>query len=281
MPNTTYIIAEAGSCHDGDFHIATDLTALARDCGAQAIKWQYWSDHNRLADRRRVPQVYRDFYRHYAVPLRWLPELYDIAEAAGLDFMATAFLPEDVAVVAPFVKHFKVASFEASARDLLAAHVEFLKDDIQSGRNRNVIVSRGMGHIVDADIDSGIPWRYYDRLKFLLCTSAYPAPVDQLNLRRLQECEMEAIDGLSDHSDPTLTWTGALAVAAGARIIEAHIRHHRTNLANPDAPHAMSAPQFRDYVRHIRFTEIVLGDGEVKAQPSEGPMMAYRAQSEV
>lgn len=274
----TYIIAEAGSCHDGDLRLATDLVAIARDAGCSAVKFQFWSDPNQLADRRRAPEKYRAIYRQYAMPADWLSTLSHHAERANIGFMCTAYLPADVAVVAPYVTHFKVASFEAQAWDLAEAHVPFLKKDRLAGRDRWLVMSRGMG----ADHASGIPFDLLHAVKFLLCTSTYPAPVGELNLMRLQRSsamDEDVLDGFSDHSDPAMTWTGALAVAAGAEIIEAHVRHPQTNKDNPDAPHAMTWPQLGDYVRHIRFAESALGDGRMRAQPSEHEMAAYKVRT--
>lgn len=274
----TYVIAEAGSCHDGDLQMAKDLVAIARDAGCSAVKFQYWSNPNKLADRRKVPMFYRSIYRDYAIPAVWVPTLAEIAQRANMGFMCTAYLPEDVVFLAEWVAHFKIASFEAQAWDLIEAHVPFLKKDRIAGRDRWLIMSRGMG----ADHVSGIPSDLLHTVKFLLCTSTYPAPVAELNLRRFHRSsalDEDVLDGFSDHSDPSLIWTGALAVAAGAEIIEAHVRHPRTDKMNPDAAHAMTWPQLNDYVRHIRFAESALGDGRMRAQPSEGPMMAYKVRT--
>lgn len=274
----TYVIAEAGSCHDGDLQYATELVAIARDTGCDAIKFQYWSDPDQLAERRRVPEKYRAIYRHYAMPADWVPTLAEVARLGHLDFMCTAYLPQDVAVLAPAVRHFKVASFEAQAWDLIEAHIPYLKQDRNAGRDRWLVMSRGMG----ADHASGIPSDLLQAVKFLLCTSAYPAPLQDLNLRRFHlssALDEDVLDGFSDHSEPAYTWTGALAVAAGAEIVEAHVKHPRTAATNPDAPHAMSWPQLRDYVAHIRFAERTLGDGRMAERPSERPMMAYKVRN--
>jgi len=270
---STYVIAEAGCCHDGDLAKALGLAQAAADVGASAVKYQFWSDPDALADRRRVPSRYREIYRRYRVPAEWLRRLAAEASARRIDFMCTTYLPGDIATVAPFVRTFKVASFEAADAEFIRAHGAYLKD-----RTRDIIISLGMG-AQRPSITIVCGWR----CAYLLCVSAYPAPVGALNLARLHcgddDDEAASYDGFSDHSDPALTWTGALAVAAGARIVEAHLRLDGTDLLNPDAPHAMLPRQFADYVRHIRFAERCLGSSDAGMQPCETEMAQYRVRS--
>jgi N,N'-diacetyllegionaminate synthase len=274
---STYVIAEIGSCHDGDLVNAMRLVDAAKAAGADAVKAQFWSDADKLADRRKVPKQYRELYQRYQVPQEWLTDIWRSCYEQQIDFMCTAYLPEDVAVVAPHVKHFKIASFEAEATDLLDAHLPFIDRDIVDRRPRLVYVSMGMGASVDTVVRHLAHGSRAQRVRFLLCTSSYPAPVETLNLRRFWPCrDWTEMDGLSDHSPPHHTWTGALAVAAGAEAIEAHLRLDATNPRNPDAPHAMTPPQFADYVRNIRFAEVCLSDGRETAFAAEAAMAAYR-----
>lgn len=275
----TYVIADIGACHDSDRELMSQAVRMARACGVDAIKFQWTSDPAAMARRRgrAAEDGYAAVYARYlAWPAALHGELAAECREAGLDYMCTAFLPQDVAVVAAHVRHFKVASFEAEAVDVLRAHVAFLG----GAEKRRMIVSLGMGASASVAHDAtSSRW-----LAFLHCVSSYPAPVDSLNLARLREpideCvsrSVPPVDGFSDHSDPALTWTGALAVAAGASIVEAHLRLHQTDRENPDYPHAMMPEQFHDYVRHIRFAERCLGTGIPAPQPCEEKMMRYRA----
>lgn len=272
----TLVIAEIGACHDGDFDRALSLMAAAKDARADVAKFQFWSDPDRLADRRGVPAHYRAIYRRYRMGPSWLPLLRANSQRIGIGFMATCYLPADVALVAPYVTRFKVASFEAGAADLREAHVPFVTAD--SGKQ--VIVSLGMGGVPYIDAWAN---RFPGHVSFLHCVSAYPAPVEALQLRTLRTAARHGLlHGFSDHSSPDLTWTGAMAVVAGAQIVEAHLRLDDTDPENPDAPHAMTPRQFEDYVRHIRFAEACLGDGTGSAsepQACEQPMAQFRVQS--
>jgi N,N'-diacetyllegionaminate synthase len=264
-----WVIAEGGSCHDGEFHKALALVDAAATSGADAFKAQYWSDPDQLADRRRVPPRYRDIYHRYAIPEQWLADLSARCVERRIKFACTAYLPQDVATIARYTRVLKVASFEAEAPDMVEAMRPY-----RQPLGYLVIVSLGMGA-------SRLQWLETGRvasIKFLRCVSAYPAPCDALNLALLRS---NTYDGLSDHTDPSLTWTGALATAAGAQLIEAHLRVPETITVNPDAPHAMTPRQFAEYVRHIRFAETCLGTdtNALAPLPCETEMAAYRVRT--
>lgn len=275
MTKQTYVIAEAGSCHDGEACKAVALIDAAANAGANAVKFQFWSDPAALAIRRGSGAAYEAIYARYALPHLWLDPMRQFAKGRGLDFMCSTYLPQDVAVVAPYVSHFKVASFEAEAVDLLRAHVPHLADG-----SKWVIVSLGMGASEGQAQEVFRP--HHLQVKYLHCVSAYPAPLDQMNLLRIKTSQSARrfaglqFAGFSDHTDPGETWTGALAVAAGAEIVEAHLRLPTTFRDNPDAPHAMDPQQFVRYVEHIRQASRSMGTGEPVAQPSEAAMSAYR-----
>ena len=190
--------------------------------------------------------------------------------------MATVFLPEDVAVVASHVRHAKIASFEAEDVELWRA---WTRATLFWDVTRWVVVSLGMGARWEPTIEAanmGI------RVRRLHCVSSYPATIESLQLSGLWASwdtdgdRVDPLDGFSDHSDPALTWTGALATAAGASILEAHLRLDDTDPVNPDYSHAMTPRQFAEYVRNIRFCEVALGDGDKRIQPCEKQMAQYR-----
>jgi N,N'-diacetyllegionaminate synthase len=284
----TFVIAECGSCHDGELTKALQLVEAARESGCSAAKFQYWSNPDRLADRRRVPVMYREIYRRYQVPVSWLPVLKEACEARSpwtrglrpIEFMATCYLPDDVATVAPFVRRFKISSFEANDADFLRAHVPFLPGD-ERPVNAELIVSLGMGADYSATLRALDGCYWWSCTKALHCVSSYPAPADAMNLSLLRpspdDDERILYDGLSDHSRHL--WMGAMATAAGAQIIEAHIRLEKTSPDNPDYATAFTPAEFAEYIRNIRFAEQVMGTGEKRLQPCELEMAAYKVKA--
>ena len=266
----TYVIAEPGSTHDGSLEAMLGLVGLAKQIGADAVKFQWLSKAERLCARRRAPE-YLDAYRTIQFPAAWLATLRVACEAHDIDFMCTSYLPEDVHVVLPLVVAGKIASFEASDPHFLALHAEWRKP---------VYVSTGM-LATKAIADLGaVARRHFDEpsdVKFLHCVSAYPAPAEQMNLAVFRPRFYDAIrvdyEGLSDHS--LHPWTGALAVAAGARVIEFHLRADDCDPANAD--YAVSRPPeaAREYVANIRLAETMLGDGAKRIMSAEEPWLRY------
>lgn len=263
-----FIIAEAGACHDGKLKQAVELVEAAREAGCQAVKFQYWSDAKALAARRHA-EVYVAIYQRYALPVDWLEPLARAAEAAGIEFMATSYLPQDVAVVAPYVSRFKIASFEARDRAFLIEHNLF---------DKPVVLSTGMMTMPEVEA-SAAALRHLDAL--LHCCSAYPAPIGEIHLGAIREIRaryqfyMALRVGFSDHT--RLVTTGGLAVAAGADILEVHLRAPGTAKGNPDYRHSLVPKELREYVEFAHTAASMLGDGPKRLMDAEQPMALYRA----
>ena len=115
-----------------------------------------------------------------------------------------------------------------------------------------IYISTGMRVFAIAPLDSS-------KWVVLQCTSAYPCPYNQVNLRASGNC-----DGLSDH---TAGWHVSLAaVALGARVIE---KHFTTGVGGPDKDVALSIREFNLMVKQIRDIEQAMGDGIKKIEEAE------------
>lgn len=256
---TPYVIAEAGSCHDGFLTKAEDMVRMAAAAGADACKFQWVSSVERLAQRRNA-QKYARHYRLIAFDPRWHDRLARKCADVGIDYMCTVYLPEDIPMVAPYVSMFKVASFEAGDEAFIKAH---------TGRGKTVLVSTGM-----LEEEETIRFMGSEEVYALHCVSSYPAPLEAMNLAVLRN---HGFAGLSDHSHHL--WTGALAVAAGARYLEVHFRHPTTAMRNPDFPHAWTLRQLKMYINNARLAATMMGDGVKVMQEAEREMAQYRVKS--
>lgn len=262
------VIAECGSCHDGDFKKALRLIDAARQVGADCAKVQFWSDADALARRRGVPDVYRDIYRRYQVPKAWLTSLARHCRQVGIEFMVTCYLSNDLKRLASLSQRLKIASFEADC-DLVTKALRAVD------ATQQVIVSAGMvddARLCELTALRNRRYKSSSSLAILHCVSSYPVPA--VNAMNLSVIRAYGLDGLSDHSRHASM--GGLAVAAGAEIIEAHLRLDDTDPANPDFATAFTPTEFADYVRNIRFAEAAMGDGVKRLQDCEQPMAAYR-----
>jgi len=246
----TLIIAEVAGCHDGELSKAITLIEQAKDVGADVVKFQWVSNPERLAERRRAPE-YLEAYRTIAFNPQWFPILANHCELMGIDFMCTSYLPEDIRVVNLYVKRFKVSSFEAGDKLFLVTHREF---------DKPLLVSLGMGQE---------PALILPDTSYLHCVSAYPANPRDMNLGILRAGYL----GLSDHTlHPQM---GAYAVAAGAQIIEFHMRLHDTKQTNADYEVAKPKPHAVTYIKNIREVETYMGDAVKRSMPCEKEMERF------
>ena len=262
--HVTYVIGEAGACGDADLtKMLAQIDACAKS-GVDAVKFQWTSDATAMGNRRgrATADGYDLIYRRYVMwDDDWHQHLHDRCVDLGVDYLCTVYLPKDVRVVAPYVSHFKVSSFEAKDTDLHYAVLDQCRD------GKRMMMSLGM--CSDLEIDMlRCSLADVECIDYLHCISAYPTPFSAMNLSSIHR---NRLDGYSDHTFPQLTITGALAVAAGARIIEAHMRLDTTDPLNPDAPHAMTPAQLTDYVQRIRMAEDAMYERNDSAQDSMRP----------
>lgn len=230
------VIAECCANWDRDPEKAFRMIKAAKECGADVAKFQWTSGPEEMQQRRGVDHKYAAIYRKYIhFDSTLLDDFKDYCDQVGIEFMCTVFLPRDIAVIAPLVKRFKVSAFESGWPKFVEAHEKY---------GREIIVSVNPA-------DTQYPWYgggHTKGYRWLHCISEYPTPVDRLQLNVCRK-----LSGFSDHSTSLIT--GGLAVAAGAVIIEKHIRLMDTDPQNPDYGHSLPCDdlyKFHNYVWQIR-----------------------------
>jgi len=148
------------------------------------------------------------------------------------------------------VPAYKVASFEITDIPL----IEYI-----ALKEKPVIISTGIATLADIEEAVNACRRMgNDQIALLKCTSAYPAPLEEVNLRTIPNLAdtFNAVVGLSDH---TLGISASIAsVALGAKIIEKHFILDRT-MGGPDAAFSMEPDEFRSMVEAVRDVEKALG----------------------
>lgn len=260
-----FVIAEAGVNHDGSEERALHLVDSARLAGADAVKFQVFSAGRLVspgaptaAYQRRTAQAAdqgellarleldQDAYRRIAAHCR----------ATDIHFLATPFDPLDLEFLLTLgVPAIKIASTDLTNRPLLTTAF---------GTGLPVLLSTGAA--VRREIDRAVAW--YRRagssapLVLLHCVSSYPTPLAEANLRAIETLGRRygLPVGYSDHT--TSTETGALALAAGAWVIEKHLTLDRT-LPGPDHATSLEPDALADYIARIRQAEAVMGSGQL------------------
>jgi N,N'-diacetyllegionaminate synthase len=118
-----------------------------------------------------------------------------------------------------------------------------------------LVISLGIGFEMDHlnkifDIAS----KYGNKLSFMYANNAYPTPIEDAGIAIVRQLAQDTKYGwgLSDHTKSTLT--PALAVAAGATIIEKHFTLSK-RLPGPDHPFALEPNELKEMIQHIKFAE--------------------------
>ncbi len=258
----TYIIAELSANHNQSFDRAVELVQEAKQCGADAVKLQTYTPdtitvnadgpHFRHAsDSLWAGKRLYDLYREAYTPWDWQPKLKAVADELGLDLFSSPFDPTAVDFLETMgVPAYKVASFELVDLPL----VEKI-----AGTGKPVILSTGMATLAEIAEAVEAVRRVSDAgLALLKCTSAYPAPPAEMNLRTIPHLA-EAFGvpaGLSDHTLGIAV--PVAAVAMGACIIEKHFTLSRAE-PGPDCAFSLEPHEFRAMVEGVRTAEKALG----------------------
>lgn len=272
----TFCIAELSANHNHSLDRALSLVEAAAAAGADAIKIQTYtaasmtidcnSEHFRPQNPLWKDKTLFSLYDEAALPLEWTGPLQTRALELGLDFFSTPFSCEAVDFLESFsVKRYKVASFEV-------IDIPLLRRIAATGKP--VIMSTGMASL--GEIDEAVRTLRQGGttdITLLKCTSAYPAPAEDANLRTIPHlaqafgCRV----GISDH-----TMGSAVAVAAvalGAKVVEKHFTLSRSG-GGPDDSFSMEPDEFRCMVNDIRTVEKALG--QVCYSPTEAQLRSRK-----
>jgi N,N'-diacetyllegionaminate synthase len=260
------IIAEAGVNHNGDYEIAKQLAVVAKKAGADIVKYQtavpelVMSREAPKAEYQKVQtgsgESQLDMARKIHLPLSAYEGLKKYCEEeVGIKFLSTPFDHPSIDLLNGIgMDIFKIPSGEITNRPYLEK-VGALKKEviISTGMSTMDEVKRAFDTLILAGTSA-------DRISVLHCTSDYPAPYSDLNLRAMQTMQRElgCRVGYSDHS--VGIEVSVAAVALGATIIEKHFTLSH-NMEGPDHKASLEPEELQQLVQAIRNVELALGDG--------------------
>ena len=269
----TIIIAEAGVNHNGDISLAKKLIDIAADAGAELVKFQTFKSSKLVtlsAPKADYQSLLTGSSESQYMMLNKLEltesmhhELIAHSHSKGIGFFSTGFDIESIDMLIRLgQERIKIPSGEITNLPLLR-HVGKM--------NKEVILSTGMSDLgeVEKAIDilesSGTQKK---KITVLHCTSAYPAPMIDINLLAMKTIQnkLQIAIGYSDHSEGIEI--SIAAVALGATIIEKHFTTNR-NLPGPDHKTSLEPSELKSMISAIRNIESALGDGNKKLTPSE------------
>lgn len=273
VPGPTLIVAEAGVNHNGDIALAKRMIDAADEAGADIVKFQTFSA-GRLVTSSATKAEYQtqttdraETQRAMLHRLELTPNMHQelIAHCASrrIKFLSTGFDIESVNLLVNLGQSIvKIPSGEITNLPYLRYVGRLCKE---------VILSTGMANLgeVEAALNAlevaGTP---RERITILHCTTEYPTPMTDVNLRAMQTLQ-KAFGlrvGYSDHT-PTIE-VAIAAVAMGATVIEKHFTLDR-RLPGPDHLASLELPELKQMVAAIRNIEQALGDGIKRPTLSE------------
>lgn len=274
-----YIIAEMSANHNQDFDQAVKILHAAKEAGADAVKLQTYTPNTLTIQSDREyfrigkgtlweGKTLYDLYSEAYMPWEWQPKLKEIADEIGIDLFSTAFDPTAVDFLEEMgVPVHKVASFEIVDIPLI---------EKMASTGKPLIISTGMATL--SEIEDAIRAARNagaTQIALLKCTSAYPAPPEEMNLRTIPHLA-EAFGvpvGLSDHTLGIAV--PVAAVALGACIVEKHFTLSR-DIPGPDSAFSLEPHEFKAMVEAIRTAEKALGEVRYEVGKQEAKSRVFR-----
>jgi len=270
---SVFIIAEAGVNHNGSIDIAKQLIDEASNAGADAVKFQTFIA-NRLVTLSAKKAIYQEQTSNKAesqfTMLSRLElneamhhELIDHCMVRNISFLSTGFDIQSVDLLVKLGQQcFKIPSGEIT-------NLPYLRHIGQLGKK--IILSTGMSKMNEIGAAIEILEKAGTsraNITILHCTSEYPAPINEVNLRVMRSIR-EEFDMEVGYSDHTVGIEVAIAAAAmGASVVEKHFTIDR-NLPGPDHQASLEPHELKSMVSAIRNIESALGDGVKRVSSSE------------
>ena len=252
-----FIIAEAGINHNGNLQIAKKLIKKAKECGADAIKFQTFTAGDLTSTKSKYFKIFENLEFSYNDFL----ELYRYAKKQNIIIFSSPFSFEAVDMLIKL----KTPDFKIASGDI--TNIPLIK--YSAAKKKPMIVSTGMSTIEEIqNALRTIQSQGNKRIIILHSTSAYPAPIDEINLKVIPylEKKIHYPIGYSDNGSDQLV--PVIAVSIGATVIEKHFTLNR-KFKGPDHKLSSDPKQFSIMVKNIRLVEKMLGNGLKKCQPSE------------
>tara|TARA_R110001583_G_C5654287_1_gene409041 strand:+ start:2731 stop:3798 length:1068 start_codon:yes stop_codon:yes gene_type:complete len=294
----TLIIAEAGVNHNGDEELAIELINVAKESGADIVKFQTFKSKNCISinaeqaeyqvTNTNIKESQLEMVQKLELSYEAHHRLIAHCNKIGIEFLSTAFDHDslDFLINDLNLTRLKVPSGEITNAPLVLAHARTQCD---------IILSTGMATLSDIEKTLGVIAFGYTRpidsipseeafhnayfsdagqkalrgkVTVLHCTTEYPAPLNDINLNAMDTIHQafKLPIGYSDHSEGILV--PVAAVAKGATIIEKHFTLDK-KMEGPDHVASLDPVELKAMVKAIRSIEICLGNGLKGPRPSE------------
>jgi sialic acid synthase SpsE len=270
-----FVIAEVGINHNGSMETAIEMIGVAKNAGADAVKFQTFKAKEFVGDKaqqftyqsqgKQVTESMLAMFERYELPLQAWPRIKAECDKQQIIFMSTPQNRSDLDVLLGIgIPAIKIGSDDFTNLPLIRSY---------ASTGLPLILSCGMSDIAEvyqaldaAGTFTGNP------VALLLCTSQYPTPPKDVNLRKLETLRGAfpgLVTGFSDHTQGSLA--SSLAVAMGAVIFEKHFTLHH-DLPGPDHWFSEDPASLKTWISGIRTAREMLGDPLVQPTTREREM---------
>ncbi|QQE10882.1 N-acetylneuraminate synthase family protein [Planctomycetota bacterium] len=253
----TFVIAEIGVNHDGDMSKAIQLVKDAKTAGADAVKFQLFNPDRLLSNQAMLAGYQagkakgaRELLAGLMLSVDEIGQILAVARDLGLKGVVTPFSLEDVVDLEKLdVDVVKIASPDAVNEPLLQA---------VKGLEKPLLISTGTCELDELEFAAELIRGHVAGGGLLQCVSSYPTPMEEAGLGGIgvMRDQFSLPIGYSDHTRDVNT--GAMAVCAGAVIVEKHLTYD-CRADGPDHAASMDGDAFCAYVKKIREAEVMMG----------------------
>jgi len=273
-----YVVAELSANHSGSLDRALQTILSAKQHGAAAVKLQTYT-----ADTMTIPSdrpefritggpwdgyTLHDLYKWAETPFEWHARMFEYARSIGITVFSTPFDESAVELLRSLdAPAYKIASFELTDLPLV---------DCVARAGKPVIMSTGMASFDEiGDAIETARMAGCGDLILLHCISSYPAPIEQANVKQLQNLAKEfgVLTGLSDHTLGTIAAT--VAVSLGAVFIEKHFILDR-KFGGPDSGFSIEPAEFYALCEDAKTAWLAVGKFTESRADSERASLQFR-----
>lgn len=271
----SYFIADIASNHCGDLYLAKDLIFLAKEAGADAVKFQHFladeivSDAGfralgaQLSHQSGWKESVYDVFKRYELDRDWTDTLIETAKKVGIEFFTTPYDREAVEILDRFLPAYKIGSGDIT-------WIEFI--EFIAAKDKPVLLATGASSMEDVTRAVEALKKSSNKIILMQCNTNYTASLENfryLNLSVLNTYKNlwpDLILGLSDH---TLGHASVLgAISFGARVFEKHFTDD-VNREGPDHAFSMTPTTWKEMVERSQELESALGDGIKRIEENE------------
>ena len=271
--NRILIIAEVGINHNGSISKAKKLIDIAKKSGADYVKFQIFKPQN-LAIRKAKLATYQkkntkiknqvQLLNKYKLSFSDFKYLHQYARTKKIKFLATAFDEESL----KFLSTLKVDFIKVSSGEI--NNLPFLQ--LIKKTKKKVLLSTGAS--TTKEVNNALNILNKKRVTILHCNSAYPSPIDDLNLKSIKFLinKFKCPVGYSDHSSSI--YTPLIAIGSGAEIIEKHFTINK-KLHGPDHKSSLNPKELNQMIKLIRVFEKSIGKYQKVVSKSEAQNLLF------